>query len=70
MTINYGKFSVLASGRVVCRLGHEVVPGRVFDHIHAELDAPKPDPEPAPVDFAAEDDWWEKALEQSMAGLK
>lgn len=63
MPVNYPKFTVQDNGEVTCRMGHVVVPGRVMDHRHPELDAP------APQVTATDDDWWQKALEQSMVGL-
>lgn len=62
MPVNYPKFTVQDNGEVTCRLGHIVVPGRVMDHRHPELDAQV-------KATATEDDWWQKALEQSMVGL-
>lgn len=68
MPVNYPKFTVQDNGEVTCRMGHVVVPGRVMDHIHPELDTPKPKPAPQ-VRTDNDDDWWQKALEQSMVGL-
>lgn len=73
---DFGNFQLHTDGRVTCRMGHEVRPGDVAAHRHPELDEPPQDALKALEQVSAEvevkvaRDWWQEALEASMAGLK